>query len=316
MNEKIAIIGSGLIGRAWAISFARAGYAVEMTDIDSNALNQSVKTLKSSLVDLASYDLLDGQDVDTVAARVYPQENVATALDGAIYVQENTAEILELKKRVYAKLDGMAAPETVIASSTSGFMASLFTEELDGRHRCLVAHPINPPYLVPAVELCPAPWTEEAAMDTATDIMETAGHKTIRMRKEIDGFIVNRMQIALLHEAFRLVDGGYASCEDVDRAIKDGLSHRWSFIGPFETGDLNAPNGIRDYCTKFGELIERVGQSQAENADFRGPLLDMLEAQRRELLPTDQLADRTAWRDRRLMALAVHKKHAAQTLGD
>jgi 3-hydroxyacyl-CoA dehydrogenase len=124
------------------------------------------------------------------------------------------------------------------------------------------------------------------------------------------------MQIALLHEAFRLVDGGYASCEDVDRAIKDGLSHRWSFIGPFETGDLNAPNGIRDYCTKFGELIERVGRSQTENADFRGPLLDMLEAQRRELLPVDQLADRTAWRDRRLMALAVHKKHAADTLGD
>ena len=152
-------------------------------------------------------------------------------------------------------------------------------------------------------------------MDTTAAIMENAGHKTIRMEKEIDGFIVNRMQIALLHEAFRLVDGGYASCEDVDRAIKDGLSHRWSFIGPFETGDLNAPNGIRDYCTKFGELIERVGRSQTENADFRGPLLDMLEAQRRELLPVDQLEDRTAWRDRRLMALAVHKKHAADTLG-
>ena len=153
-------------------------------------------------------------------------------------------------------------------------------------------------------------------MDTTATIMENAGHKTIRMEKEIDGFIVNRMQIALLHEAFRLVDGGYASCEDVDRAIKDGLSHRWSFIGPFETGDLNAPNGIRDYCTKFGGLIERVGRSQTENTDFRGPLLDILEAQRRELLPADQLADRAAWRDRRLMALAVHKKHAADTLGD
>ncbi len=316
MNEKIAVIGSGLIGRAWAISFARAGYAVEMTDIDPDNLNQSVQTLKGSLSDLAKHDLLNDQDINTVAARISPQESVAAALDGATYVQENTAEVLEIKKQVYAELDGMAAPETVIGSSTSGLMASLFTEELKGRHRCLVAHPINPPHLVPAVELCPAPWTDKAAMDTTAAIMENAGHKTIRMEKEIDGFIVNRMQIALLHEAFRLVDGGYASCEDVDRAIKDGLSHRWSFIGPFETGDLNAPNGIRDYCTKFGELIERVGRSQTENADFRGPLLDMLEAQRRELLPVDQLADRTAWRDRRLMALAVHKKHAADTLGD
>ena len=316
MNEKIAVIGSGLIGRAWAISFARAGYAVEMTDIDPDNLNQSVQTLKGSLSDLAKHDLLNDQDINTVATRISPQESVAAALDGATYVQENTAEVLEIKKQVYTELDGIAGPETVIGSSTSGFMASLFTEELKGRHRCLVAHPINPPHLVPAVELCPAPWTDEAAMDTTTAIMENAGHKTIRMEKEIDGFIVNRMQIALLHEAFRLVDGGYASCEDVDRAIKDGLSHRWSFIGPFETGDLNAPNGIRDYCTKFGELIERVGRSQTENTDFRGPLLDILEAQRRELLPADQLADRAAWRDRRLMALAVHKKHAANTLGD
>ena len=316
MNEKIAVIGSGLIGRAWAITFARAGYAVEMTDINADALNQSVELIKGSLEDLAEHDLLNGQDVDTVTTRISPQESVAAALDSAIYVQENTAEVLETKKLIYAELDDIAAQETVIGSSTSGFMASLFTEDLDGRHRCLVAHPINPPYLVPAVELCPAPWTDPASIDTAAAIMENAGHKVIRMRKEIDGFIVNRMQIALLHEAFRLVDGGYASCEDVDRAIKDGLSHRWSFIGPFETGDLNAPNGIRDYCTKFGDLIERVGHSQTENADFRGLLLDELEAQRRELLPADNLADRTAWRDRRLMALAVHKKHMADTLGD
>ncbi len=316
MSEKIAVIGSGLIGRAWAISFSRAGYNVHMTDRDDSALDQSVDILKGSLGDLAENDLLDGQNVDDVFARVTPQRRVADALKEAIYVQENTAEVLDVKKQVYAELDSLADPETVIGSSTSGFMASLFTEDLEGRHRCLVAHPINPPYLVPAVELCPAPWTDQAAMDTAAAIMERAGHATIRMEKEIDGFIVNRMQIALLHEAFRLVDGGYASCADVDRAIRDGLSHRWSFIGPFETGDLNAPGGIRDYCTKFGELIERVGRSQTENADFRGPLLDELETQRRRELPADQLAERTAWRDRRLMALAVHKKQAGEKIGN
>jgi len=316
MSEKIAVIGSGLIGRAWAISFSRAGYTVEMTDIDNDALDQSVDILKGSLADLAENDLLEGQGVDEVFARVTAQPDLTAALKGAVYVQENTAEVLDVKKLVYAELDDLADPETVIGSSTSGFMASLFTETLEGRHRCLVAHPINPPYLVPAVELCPAPWTDAAAMDIAANVMERAGHAVIRMEKEIDGFIVNRMQIALLHEAFRLVDGGYASCADVDRAIKDGLSHRWSFIGPFETGDLNAPDGIRDYCTKFGELIDRVGKSQTENADFRGPLLDDIEAQRRRELPADQLAERTAWRDRRLMALALHKKQATKTLGN
>ena len=316
MNEKIAVIGSGLIGRAWAISFARAGYQIAMTDINEDNLNQSHKIIKSSLENLADYELLRDQSVETVLRRINKTLSVREALDDAIYVQENTAEVLDVKKQVFAELDKLAEPKTVLASSTSGLMASLFTENLDGRHRCLVAHPINPPYLVPAVELCPAPWTAPDVVDKTTLIMENANHKPIRMEKEIEGFIVNRLQLALLHEAFRLVDRGYASCEDVDKAIKDGLSHRWSFIGPFETGDLNAPDGIRDYCTKFGDLIERVGQSQTENANFLGPLLDELESQRRSVLPFEQLAERAAWRDQRLMALAVHKKNATETLGD
>ena len=316
MSEKIAVVGSGLIGRAWAISFARAGYRVAMTDIHQNALEEAQAFIKNSLNDLAHYNLLNKQNVKTVLTRINPVTSVAEALEGAIYVQENTAEVLDVKKVVYSELDNLASPETVIGSSTSGLMASLFTEKLRGRNRCLVAHPINPPYLVPAVELCPAPWTDAAAMELTATIMERAGHKPIRMKKEIDGFIVNRMQIALLHEAFRLVEGGYASCEDVDKAIKDGLSHRWSFIGPFETGDLNAPEGIRDYCTKFGDLIERVGQSQTKNAHFRGSLLNELETQRRQMLPSEQLKQRASWRDQRLMALAVHKRHATDTLGD
>ena len=316
MHKKIAIIGSGLIGRSWAISFARAGYQIEMTDINQNALKEAQKSIKNSLSDLASYNLLNNQSTETILTRVKPVGSVVEALDGAIYVQENTAEIFDVKREVYVELDKLASPSTVIGSSTSGLTASLFTENLNGRNRCLVAHPINPPHLVPAVELCPAPWTDTAAIELTAQIMEHAGHKIIRMKKEIDGFIVNRMQIALLHEAFRLVEGGYASCEDVDTAIKDGLSHRWSFIGPFETGDLNAPEGIRDYCTKFGDLIERVGQSQIKNADFRGSLLDELETQRRRILPSEQFKERSNWRDKRLMALAVHKKHATDTLGD
>ena len=316
MSEKIAVVGSGLIGRAWAISFARAGYHVAMTDIHQNVLEEAQSFIKNSLNDLAHYDLLNKQSVETVLTRINPVASVADALEGAVYIQENTAEVLDVKKEVYTELDNLASPATVIGSSTSGLRASLFTENLSGRNRCLVAHPINPPYLVPAVELCPAPWTDTAAIELTVSIMERAGHKPIRMKKEIDGFIVNRMQIALLHEAFRLVEGGYASCEDVDRAIKDGLSHRWSFIGPFETGDLNAPDGIRDYCTKFGDLIERVGQSQTKNANFRGSLLNELETQRRQVLPSEQLKQRASWRDQRLMALAVHKKHATETVGD
>jgi len=314
MADKIAVIGAGLIGRAWSISFARAGFDVDMTDKFPAALEESLLTLKGGIEDLAANNLLRGQSVNEVFERITPQENVATALHGATYIQENTLEVLDVKKEVYAELDEIAEPDAVIGSSTSGFTASLFTEELKGRHRCLVAHPINPPYLIPAVELCPAPWTDAQSMAKARDIMERAGHTPITMTKEIDAFVVNRLQVALLHEAFRLVEGGYASCVDVDHAIKDGLALRWSFMGPFETIDLNAPGGIRDYCTRFGDLFERVGKSQTKNSNFRGKLLDEMEIQRRQELSASELSNRTAWRDRRLMALAVHKQQAAEKI--
>ena len=127
------------------------------------ALEEAQAFIKNSLNDLAHYNLLNKQNVKTVLTRINPVASVAEALEGAIYVQENTAEVLDVKKVVYSELDNLASPETVIGSSTSGLMASLFTEKLRGRNRCLVAHPINPPYLVPAVEPCPAPWTDAAA---------------------------------------------------------------------------------------------------------------------------------------------------------
>ena len=315
MTDKIAVIGSGLIGRAWSISFARAGFNVDMTDKSPTALETSLGILKGGIKDLANNNLLHDQSVDEVFGRITPQKNIEAALEGATYIQENTAEVLEIKKEVYAELDVKAEPAAVIGSSTSGPVASLFTEDLKSRHRCLVAHPINPPYLVPAVELCPSPWTDAPSMDKARDIMERAGHKAITINKEIDAFVVNRLQVALLHEAFRLVDGGYASCADIDCAIKDGLALRWSFMGPFETIDLNAPGGIRDYCTRFGDLFERVGRSQTNIANFRGELLNEMERQRRRKLNPDDIRERTAWRDRRLMALAVHKQQAAEIIG-
>ena len=314
MADKIAVIGAGLIGRAWAISFARAGFDVDMTDKFPAALEKSLVTIKNGIEDLAANDLLHNQSINEVFERIMPQKDIASALHGATYIQENTLEVLDVKKEVYAELDEIAEPDAVIGSSTSGFTASLFTEGLKNRHRCLVAHPINPPYLIPAVELCPAPWTDAQSMAKARDIMERAGHTPITLTKEIDAFVVNRLQVALLHEAFRLVDGGYASCVDVDHAIKDGLALRWSFMGPFETIDLNAPGGIRDYCTRFGDRFERVGKSQTENANFRDKLLDEMENQRRQELSASELGNRTAWRDRRLMALAVHKQHAAEKI--
>jgi L-gulonate 3-dehydrogenase len=179
----------------------------------------------------------------------------------------------------------------------------------------LVAHPINPPYLVPAVELVPAPWTEPEVVERTRRRLATIGQAPIVMRRELDGFIMNRLQGALLHEAFRLVAEGYASTEDVDAGICEGIGLRWAFMGPFETIDLNAPGGVRDYVARYGGLYRTIAQSQTAAVPWSGELLDRIEAERRRRLPRADLADRQRWRDRRLMALAVHKANADKDIG-
>ena len=178
-----------------------------------------------------------------------------------------------------------------------------------------MVHPINPPYLIPAAEVVPAPWTDKAVVARTADFLRAAGHAPIVMKQELDGFVMNRMQGALLEEAFRLVADGYASIEDIDVGIREGLALRWSFMGPFETIDLNAPGGVRDYCQRYEQIYIRLFASMQRRADWNGPVLETIAADRRKALPEDKLQERQAWRDRRLMALAAHKRRADKDIG-
>jgi L-gulonate 3-dehydrogenase len=312
---KIAVIGSGLIGRAWAISFARAGNNVSLYDQGAGAAEKAVAFAHEMAAPLEAEDLLEGQSADEVVARIRPAASLRDAVDGAIHVQENTPEDLATKRRVFAELDAIAASGTVLASSTSAILPSKFTQDLKGRARCLVMHPINPPYLIPAVEIVPAPWTDPAAMEKTRQLAVASGQAPIMMKREIDGFVMNRLQGALLEEAFRLVADGYASVEDVDIGIREGLALRWSFMGPFETIDLNAPGGVRDYCERYEQIYSRLFPSMQRRVDWSGEVLRTVEKERRAQLPADDLPKRHHWRDRRLMALTAHKRKAAKDIG-
>jgi L-gulonate 3-dehydrogenase len=313
MADKIAIIGAGLIGRAWSMVFARAGRAVALYDVDRAALPAALATIKGNLADLAANGLID--DPEAVIARIVPTESLDEALRGAAYVQENGPEDLAVKRALFRELDAKAAPDTILASSSSALRASLFTEELKGRARCLVVHPVNPPYLVPLVELSPAPWSARETVTRTRALMEAVGQVPVELNKEIPGFLLNRLQGALLGEAFRLVEQGYCSMEDIDRTVKDGLGLRWSFIGPFETIDLNAPGGIADYIRRYGPAYHEMAQSAGVSEKWSATVTSRLEAERRTTLPAEKLGERAGWRDRRLMALLVHKREARETLG-
>jgi L-gulonate 3-dehydrogenase len=312
---KIAIIGTGFVGRGWAISFARAGHEVALWDAAPAAPAAALATIETLLPELEKNDLLEGATPRDVGKRMRIVSTLEAALDGAEHVQENTPENVALKREIFARLDAAAPPQAILASSTSAILPSKFTEALAGRARCLVAHPINPPYLIPAVEVVPAPWTGADAVARTADLLRSAGHAPIVMKREIDGFVMNRMQGALLEEAFRLVAEGYASVEDIDIGIREGLALRWSFMGPFETIDLNAPAGVRDYAERYESVYAGIFPTVQWRADWSGPLMDIVEAERRALLPADRLVERQAWRDRRLMALAAHKRRANRDIG-
>jgi L-gulonate 3-dehydrogenase len=312
---KIAVVGAGLIGRAWAISFARAGHEVALWDPDPNASAAAREAIAVRLPELAENGLLDEPEA-AVLARIASVSTLDAALAGAAHVQENAPERLEAKRELFAQLDALADPRATLASSTSALLPSAFTEALSGRARALVAHPINPPYLIPAVEIVPAPWTDAAVVERTAALMRAAGHVPIVMGREIDGFVVNRLQGALLDEAFRLVEQGFASPDDVDAAVRDGLALRWSFMGPFETIDLNAPQGVRDYVARYAGAYKTMFAGYSPRPNWEGVALDRVEAARRARLPAARLGERAAWRDRRLAALLAHRRNAARKLGD
>jgi len=308
--EKIAIVGAGLIGCAWASVFARAGYPVVLHDADAKALAAAPGNIEANLRALHEIGLIT-ETPQAIMPRVSTSASLEEAVRGASLVQENVRETVEAKQAIFAQLDALAPADAILASSTSGIPASSFTADLKGRARCLVGHPINPPSLVPLVELIPAPWTDRTVMERARALYAAVGQVPIMVEREIQGFIVNRLQGALLAEAFRLVEDGYISSADVDKAVKDGLGLRWAFMGPFETIDLNAPGGIRDYCGRYGSLYLDIAK-QAEPREWNAALLDKLEAERRQELPVSERDARYQWRDRRLMNLIAHKRRAAQ----
>jgi L-gulonate 3-dehydrogenase len=316
VREVCAIVGCGLIGRAWAIDFARAGWQVRLFDPAPGAVEQALSTIDGLLFDLVENGLLSREGQHRARDRLEPAASLAEALAGAAWVQENAPERLELKRELWRELDRLAEPEAVLASSTSALLPSRFTEDLPGRERCLVVHPLNPPYLIPAVELCPAPWTTMETILRAETVMRGLGHSVIRLAREIEGFVMNRLQAALVEEAMKLVAAGICTAEEVDIGLKDGLALRWCFAGPFEVGDLNAPGGIRDYVVRYKNVFDSVLASALPRPDWTGPVLDEIEQSRRLRLLAEEIPHRQRWRDRRLMALVRHKKEASETIGD
>ena len=303
---KTAILGSGLIGRSWAMVFARGGHEVLLWDQDAAQVERALTHISRTLPDMTKAGLMG--DPDVVMNRIRGVASLADAVATADFVQENIAERAEPKQALFQAVERLAPARAILSSSTSAIMPSIIFGELSTRARCLVSHPLNPPHLAPIVEICGAEFTSADSISRARDFMAGCAMVPITVKREIEGFILNRLQLAVLNEAFRLIAEGYVSADDLDKTVKDGLALRWSFMGPIETIDLNAPGGVADYLERYGPTIRRIGDAQAAAAPWPDSVRATLDSERRAAVPADKLADATAWRDSRMMALAAHKR--------
>tara|TARA_Y100000992_G_scaffold282395_1_gene230879 strand:+ start:222 stop:1175 length:954 start_codon:yes stop_codon:yes gene_type:complete len=306
-NQKrnVAIIGCGLIGQSWAISFVSAGFHVSLFDPVEGVTTQAKEKIKAKLRDLQNYKLLKDKNISDYLDRIHLAEDLSQAVAGSIYVQESGPEDLNIKKELTKKIDAATPDNIPIASSTSGISTSLYASDISGKHRCIVAHPINPPHLIPAVEIVPAPFTSEAITHTVKKIITSIDKEPLELKKEIPGFVVNRLQGALLCEAFNLVKEGIASAEDIDKAISEGLGLRWSFMGPFQTIHLNAPEGIAGYVKRYEKMYKEMFNKP--DIEWASVLKLGLEEELLNLYKLREREKHEKERDNKLTELILHK---------
>jgi 3-hydroxyacyl-CoA dehydrogenase len=311
-SGPVAVIGAGSIGCGMAIVLARAGHAVRLHDVAPAALAAAEAAIAESLADLAAFGILD-EPAETIAGRIAATTDLAVALAGAVHVQECAPEVPEAKTALFAALDRLAPPDAVLASSSSAIPISAVADGLAGRARCLVAHPANPPFLLPVIELVSAPFTAATTVERAAALLEATGMVPVRLEREVEGFLFNRLQGAVLREAYCLVRDGVASVEAIDKVMRAGLGRRWAVIGPFETADLNVRGGIAAHAARMGPTYAHMGAERGQHDPWTPELVARVAAERRALLPLDAWPARVAWRDRALMALEA-ARHAQPDL--
>ena len=306
-RSKTAIIGAGTIGRGFAVLFASAGHRVSLFDPEAPARDAALALIATVLDDLGRSELLE-EAPDQVLARIEVQSALSDAVCDADFVQECIPERAELKRKIFADLDRLGSADAIFASASSSMPASTFAGETESGPRCLVAHPGNPPFLLRIIEIVPAPFTAPATVARTADLFEAMGVRAIIVRKEIDGFVFNRLQGAVLREAYCLVRDGVAEVEDIDAVMCEGLGLRWAVLGPFETVDLNTVGGIAEHARRLGPAYARMGAQRGQDDPWTPELVAHVARARRASMPEEARATNIRRRDRVLMALLSAKR--------
>ena len=251
--RRVAVVGTGVIGGGWAAHYLRRGLEVVAYDPAPGAearLRQMVADAWPALERLGLSERAD-------PSRLSFAPDLPAAVTGADFVQENAPENAAMKIDVLAQIDSAAPPSTVIASSTSGFAMTMMAQRCKYPERCVVAHPFNPPYIIPLVEVVGGEKTDPAVVDWAVDFYRANGKYALKMERELPGFLANRLQEAVWREALHLVAEGLVTVEEIDAAMIYGPGLRWAFMGPCLTFHLaGGEGGMAHMLDHFGPALK------------------------------------------------------------
>ncbi|MCF7624188.1 MULTISPECIES: 3-hydroxyacyl-CoA dehydrogenase family protein [Bacillaceae] len=259
MIKKIAIIGSGVMGSGIAQSFAVSGYFVTINDIKEELLYYAQNRISENLSLLMEEGALTDREKQGALANITYSVDLKGAVRDADFIIEAIPEVIELKLNLYQQLEEIIKPDAIVASNTSTFPISQLMEKVSFAERMVITHFFNPGHLVPLVEIVQHDETKPEIVKTTMDLMRKIGKSPILLKKEIAGFIANRLQTALMREAFYLLKEGVADAEDIDTAITAGPGFRWAFTGPIEIADFG---GLDTWQRVFDNVSPVLDQSK------------------------------------------------------
>lgn len=300
LKPVISVLGTGTIGTGWAVQFAKEGCSVTLYDVAHGAAERSHALASDILRRLEALGLCD--DAEAATARICVASTLHEAVANASYVQESVVEDPAIKAGLISSVSKFNAT-AIIASSTSAIDPALIFTDVASPELCLVAHPFNPPYLMPLVELVSAPGTSPDTMERVRTFLVSCGMSPVTLHRAIPGFVANRLQAAVVNEAVHLVAQGIIDPEGLDLCMTEALGLRWAFIGPFATMDLNAPEGVAEYMAKFGRAYEALGRDLGVAEPWPEATQVQIKEARRALLPANQIGVAAARRDQAIAAL-------------
>jgi 3-hydroxyacyl-CoA dehydrogenase len=302
--ERVACVGAGLIGQGWATLFAAKGFDVILHDIDSAVLRASVRVIRENIAFLEQHGFLEQGAAAPSYDRIKTTTNLAEAVQGADYVQESVFDDYPIKKQVFAEMDAVAPEQAILASSASGLLMTEIQRVTQRPERCVLVHPILPVHLIPVVEIVGGEQTSAGSVEAACALMRRLGKTPVLLQREVPGYIVNRLQAALLREAIDLVAKGVATVEDVDQAFCKGIGLRDPFLGPFMRIHLVA-NGIERFEERYAQSYHYRWSSMDTWTEIPPGAFEEIVAGTRamEKVGTNTVKEIMGWRDDMLVKL-------------